>query len=386
MPRHADAIRVLIVEDEAAIRSGLLDLLQSAGLDALAAADAEEALTHIVADPAITVLLTDLYMPGANGMELAAQVRRIRPDQTAVEAVVLTSAATLDPAMEAFRDCIFEFLRKPVRGRPLLSSLRGAHDAAIDRRATDRNRTGMNVRLDAGSPEARRAFLALVDGALRNPRGPIAALAEIVAGHVGRFLPPGMTRDDPTPGSLSGQPPICLVEALTTISALNGGTRKIRIVSFSPAAILRELLERHRHAPVVALPQPAEADAADPPILTDPDVLLIVLEQILTDALRRYPEPGQHIRAGYAIEPGQVVFTIASPAQWIDINRIGELQTGLAANEPSAIGQHLGQGLGLLLATHITELLGGTAVLQSNQEAGMAIALSVPLRAAGMPA
>ena len=135
MPCDADAMRVLIVDDEATIRLGLLDLLQSAGMDAIAVGDAEAALLHIAADPAITVLLTDMFMPGANGMELAAEMRRIRPDGIAVEAVVLTSATTLDLATDAVRNRVFEFLRKPVRGRPLLSALRGAHEAAIARRS-----------------------------------------------------------------------------------------------------------------------------------------------------------------------------------------------------------------------------------------------------------
>ena len=378
MPRHADAIRVLIVDDEATIRLGLLDLLHSAGMDAIAAGDAEEALIHIAADPAITVLLTDLFMPGANGMELTAEMRRIRPDGIAVEAVVLTSAASVDLAIDAVRNRVFEFLRKPVRGRPLLSALRGAHEAAIVRRSAVRDRTETMVQLGAGSTEAKRAFLILVNDALRNPLGPIVGLGELMKGSAGQISSQDMALYGQVIRS-TGQRVACIVEALTTVSALNSGIRTVQLVFADPAVILRDLLHRHGQAGVRTSLPSTQAGSAGIPVLTDPDILLIALEQILTDALQRQPEQGQLIRAGYAAEPGQAVFTITNPAHCMDVASMDELRRGLQANDPIAIVRHGGQGLSLILAGQLMEMLGGGVGLQSSQDEGTTIAISVPL-------
>ena len=94
-------------------------------------------MIQIAADPAITVLLTDLFLPGASGMQPAAEMSRTRPEEIAAEVVVLTSAVSPDPSPAAVR--VFEFPRKPIRGRPLLLTLRGAHEAAVARRCAARD-------------------------------------------------------------------------------------------------------------------------------------------------------------------------------------------------------------------------------------------------------
>jgi CheY-like chemotaxis protein len=71
---------VLLVEDEAIIRMVVSEHLREAGLEVIEAGSAEEALDALDDHPEVSLLFTDLNMPGdIDGLELARRVHRLRP-------------------------------------------------------------------------------------------------------------------------------------------------------------------------------------------------------------------------------------------------------------------------------------------------------------------
>lgn len=69
-------VSVLVVEDEALLRMGISDFLDDQGFRVLEASDAHEAIAMLSKHPEITVLFTDVDMPGGmDGLRLAAAVR-----------------------------------------------------------------------------------------------------------------------------------------------------------------------------------------------------------------------------------------------------------------------------------------------------------------------
>jgi CheY-like chemotaxis protein len=72
---------VLVVDDEPILRINAADLLEDAGFETMEACDAAAALIQIERHPEISVLFTDINMPGPfDGLELARRVHRQRPD------------------------------------------------------------------------------------------------------------------------------------------------------------------------------------------------------------------------------------------------------------------------------------------------------------------
>jgi PAS domain S-box-containing protein len=71
---------VLVIEDEAAVRELVLDLLAELGLAALAATDGPAALTILQSAARIELVVTDVGLPGMNGRALADAARKLRPD------------------------------------------------------------------------------------------------------------------------------------------------------------------------------------------------------------------------------------------------------------------------------------------------------------------
>lgn len=72
---------ILVVEDEAILRLHAVELLKEAGFATLEASQAEEALEVLGRNPEVSVLFTDIDMPGRlDGLQLARRVHELRPD------------------------------------------------------------------------------------------------------------------------------------------------------------------------------------------------------------------------------------------------------------------------------------------------------------------
>jgi two-component system response regulator HydG len=108
--------RVLVVEDEASLRSGLVKSLEREGFDVASAARGDEGLACVqVAD--FDVVVSDLMMPGMDGMELLRQVRRTRPD---TEVILITGYGTVERAVEAVKAGAHDFITKPLQRSELI--------------------------------------------------------------------------------------------------------------------------------------------------------------------------------------------------------------------------------------------------------------------------
>ncbi len=101
---------VLVVDDEAFVRESLVDLLQSEGYRPISAGNAKEALKLVGVEP-VTAVITDLKMPGGDGMEVLREVKRIRRD---IPVIVLTGVGTIDDAVSAMKAGAYDFIQKPV--------------------------------------------------------------------------------------------------------------------------------------------------------------------------------------------------------------------------------------------------------------------------------
>ena len=109
-PRVAEApIRVLIVDDEAALRKSLARILASRGFEVTTAEDGEAALALIEKDPP-EVALVDILMPRMTGLELLPRVKARWPH---VEVLIMTAFGDVDTAVAAVKAGAYDFLTKP---------------------------------------------------------------------------------------------------------------------------------------------------------------------------------------------------------------------------------------------------------------------------------
>jgi DNA-binding NtrC family response regulator len=102
--------RLLIVEDEPSTRLGLTELVRHWGFVAEAASDGEEALRKVTTfRPAI--IITDLAMPGMNGLSL---LRALQEQDRDITTIILTGQGTVETAVEAIKVGAYDYVTKPV--------------------------------------------------------------------------------------------------------------------------------------------------------------------------------------------------------------------------------------------------------------------------------
>ncbi len=103
-------VTILIVDDEKPIRD-LLARALGADYNVVTAADAELAMKTLDADPSIALMLSDVRMPGADGITLLKAARAKRPD---LAVIMLTAYGNVELAVEAMKNGANDFLTKPV--------------------------------------------------------------------------------------------------------------------------------------------------------------------------------------------------------------------------------------------------------------------------------
>ncbi|BDG10549.1 sigma-54-dependent transcriptional regulator [Anaeromyxobacter paludicola] len=117
---------VLVADDDPGVRYTLRELLETLGAEVAEAADGEEALRRFEARPP-ALLVTDLRMPGMDGLAL---LRRVRERSPAARVVVVTAHGSERQAVEAMKAGAFDYFRKPFETEELLAVARRALEAA----------------------------------------------------------------------------------------------------------------------------------------------------------------------------------------------------------------------------------------------------------------
>lgn len=101
--------KVLVVDDEAIIRQSLHDWLSDAGYEVLTAENGPKALETIQRE-GLRIVITDLVMPGMDGIELMKRAREISPD---IEVIVITAYGSIPTAISAMREGAYDYIEKP---------------------------------------------------------------------------------------------------------------------------------------------------------------------------------------------------------------------------------------------------------------------------------
>ncbi|MFC1822494.1 sigma-54-dependent transcriptional regulator [Thermodesulfobacteriota bacterium] len=101
--------RILVVDDEAAMREALKDWLMEDGYEVGMAANGEDAI-EMAKKKDWEVVLLDLKMPGMDGIDTLRVLKEISPDS---EILMMTAYATVDTAVQAMKEGAFDYLVKP---------------------------------------------------------------------------------------------------------------------------------------------------------------------------------------------------------------------------------------------------------------------------------
>jgi len=109
--QRAEKIQVLVVEDDDSFREVILRFLKKLDRDISAANNGKEAIQTLQSHP-FDLVVSDLLMPGADGMEVLREAKKRNPDCVVI---LITGYASLDSALQAIRGGAYDYLPKPFK-------------------------------------------------------------------------------------------------------------------------------------------------------------------------------------------------------------------------------------------------------------------------------
>src|SRR5579871_6337350 len=103
---------ILVVDDEAEIRSSLEEILREEGYGVATAATAAEARV-LVEDAPYDAVLLDIWLPDRDGLDVLGEIRNL-PKESRPEVVIISGHGTIESAVKATKLGAFDFLEKPL--------------------------------------------------------------------------------------------------------------------------------------------------------------------------------------------------------------------------------------------------------------------------------
>lgn len=176
-------IRVLVVEDDAPIRRGLVDALRISGYDTVEAKDGPEGRERAV-HGGCDLLLLDLVLPGGDGFAILEEVRVTRPT---LPVIILTARGAEDDRVRGLKLGADDYVVKPFSVKELLARVE-----AVLRRSAERPLDVEPITLDGGVVDFERREISFDDGERHELSDREIGLLRYLAAHRGRVV----TRDE----------------------------------------------------------------------------------------------------------------------------------------------------------------------------------------------
>jgi DNA-binding NtrC family response regulator len=136
--------RILLIDDDAAVRESMSRTLKSAGYTVQSAGSGEEGLA-VAREGSFDVILSDMRMPGMSGLDVLRKLREAHVDSVFI---IMTGFGTVDTAVEAMKLGAVDYVQKPFFRDELLMRVRGA----AERRQLARQVDLLQRHIRAGGP------------------------------------------------------------------------------------------------------------------------------------------------------------------------------------------------------------------------------------------
>jgi DNA-binding response OmpR family regulator len=174
-----NAQQILTVEDDAAIRRGIVDALRFAGYQPFEAATGDAGL-EIATKRSFDLLLLDLVLPGCSGLDILRAVRKVRASQPVI---ILTARGEENDRVEGLRLGADDYVVKPFSVKELLARVE-----AVLRRSPERPRELSQLKVHGGVADLARQEVRFDDGSRVELSEKEVELLRYLASNAGRAI------------------------------------------------------------------------------------------------------------------------------------------------------------------------------------------------------
>lgn len=355
---------ILIVDDEAIIRDLCIRALK--GYRILEACCGEEAL-KLFDKGGIDVILTDVMMPGMDGIEL---LKRLKENDPTTVVIVMTGFAEKDVILNALKADADDFISKPVN----LLQLKTAVDNALVKKALKEEIASLKL-LD----RLKSNFLSTISHKFRTPLTSVSLFMQNLANGV-------LQVDDPvfrmTLRLVTEEAAYLerLVEDLLVFSRVMDTGESLKCEPCSITKIIHGILAESSEIAA----RPAIEAVLDlqpvPPVYVDREKIGFAIRQVIDNAYKFSGEEGE-VGISLRKEGSTILIVVTDKGTGIPHDDIPKIFEKFYQVDPHNTGQVRGFGLGLYYAREFVRRHGGTIRVESEPSKGSTVTVMLPLRA-----
>lgn len=379
---------VLIVDDDLALLSALPEALQLRMERVLVDTcdTAREALTRI-ASTDYDAIVSDIKMPGMDGLALLAEIRAVRPK---TPTLLITGHGEHDLALQALRGGAYDFIQKPIDRDYFVAALTRAiqvrqmsrkleaQQAALERHASE-----LECTVEARTHELREAnrikdeFLATVSHELRTPLNSILGWAQLM--RTG-------TLDDNVSGRAlqtierNTRMLAQIIDDLLDVSRIISGKLRLDVRPIDLGPVVEAALEAVRPAAAAKhIHLDLSLDSTVGAVSGDPGRLQQVVWNLLSNAMKFTPDGGC-VEVRLKGVGSHACITIQDTGEGIPEAFLPFVFDRFRQADSTFTRMHGGLGIGLAIVRHLVEMHGGLVTADSpGKDQGATFTVSLPL-------
>jgi len=385
---------ILIVDDDAALLEALPEALRLRMASiAIDTSDTAQAALERIATIDYDAIVSDIKMPGMDGLTLLKHIRQLRPE---TPTLLITGHGDHDPAIQALRHGAYDFIQKPIDRDYFGASLGRAiqvrqlkRQVEAQRIALEQHAATLEAIVEERTRELREAsqakdvFLSIASHELKTPLTTIKALAQMTRRRLEQSRSPDASYLERMERAIWRME--MLVNDLVDVSRIQAGKLTLRMERADLAALARQVV----HEQAALSERTVVVDIPDAPIAIEMDTERIwqVLTNLLTNALKYSPKetPVDVTLSGNGEE---TVIRVRDQGDGIPPHELEHIFERFYRGQDARIwnGSAVGLGLGLFISRELVERHGGRIWVESAVGEGSAFYVALPCRVQAEPA
>jgi len=368
-------LRVLVVDDEPGIRSGISRILNNFTVDypfmdehiefeVIEVASGEEALEVIISQP-VDIVLLDNKLPNMQGVEVLEEIRKKQLDLTVV---MITSYASLELAVKATRDGAFDFIPKPFTPQELRSSLESITKQLFLKRMTKKlNKEGKTIRFQ---------FLQILSHELKAPLNAIEGYLKIIQEkQLGEYVDNYQQMFNRSLDRIQGMRNLIL--DLLDFTKIESGKHDREAVNTDIIPVIMTAIDTMKP---YSIQKDIKVDLDAPEHIymkTDADDLEIVFNNLISNAIK-YNNNGGSVKCSITESEKEIVINISDTGIGMKDDEISKLFNEFYRIRNERTKNISGSGLGLSIVKKIIDYYRGNISVDSIPDEGTTFMIKLP--------
>jgi signal transduction histidine kinase/GGDEF domain-containing protein len=365
------ANRILVVDDEKPIRDFLFEALtRLGGFNVELAANGEEALKKIGEDN-FDLVLTDMKMPKMDGLQLIAEIAKLKPETMIV---LLTGFGTIDSALEAMKRGASDYLSKPINLDELMVRLR----KVLEERQRFISLKDYAAELEKANEELRKVddikseFVSVASHELRTPLAAIKNVVQLMVqgktGEINENQKKFLTMAERNINRLTS-----ILNNLLDLSKIESGKIGLKFEEMDLRSSIEFILTSIKpQADGKSIQLKMEVPEGLPFVYGDREKVEQILTNLIGNALKFTPEMGEITVSAKPLENDGNMLAISVKDSGIGIpeDHLGKIFEKFHQVEDSLRRSNTGTGLGLAITKGLVEAHHGKIWVESEHGKG----------------